>query len=161
MTTYWVSMTLCDNQMRPRQNRVIAWDGPGSKTKGAKKNGKLSYWGEGRRRPAGRSLEKCLLCHRSTINYSNLQMAFNVGWNRKGLSFVRVFALIGPTRFPMPCTQQLGASVRKPGIPTFDDFGAISVTERSCAAPVSKVESHILDRCLHFSSIRNYPMLEV
>ena len=69
----------------------------------------LSYWGDGRRRPAGRSLEKCLLCHRSTINYSNLQMAFNVGWNRKGLSFVRVFAVIGPTRFPIPCTQQVGA----------------------------------------------------
>ena len=109
MTTYWVSMTLCDTQMRQRQNQVIAWDGAGSKTKGAKKNGKLSYWGEGRRRPAGRSLEKCLLCHRSTINYSNLQMAFNVGWNRKGLSFVRVFAVIGPTRFPIPCTQQVGA----------------------------------------------------
>ena len=43
-------MTLYDTQMRPRQNRVIAWDGPGSKTKGAKKNGKLSYWGEGDRR---------------------------------------------------------------------------------------------------------------
>ena len=109
MTTYWVSMTLCDTQMRQRQNQVIAWDGAGSKTKGAKKNGKLSYWGEGRRRPAGRSLEKCLLCHRSTINYSNLQMAFNVGWNRKGLSFVRVFAVIGPTRFPIPCTQQVRA----------------------------------------------------
>ena len=109
MATYWVSMTLCDTQMRQRQNRVIAWDGAGSKTKGAKKNGKLSYWGEGRRRPAGRSLEKCLLCHRSTINYSNLQMAFNVEWNRKGLSFVRVFAVIGPTRFPIPCTQQVGA----------------------------------------------------
>ena len=26
------------------------------------------------------------------------------------------------------------------------DFGAISVTERSCAAPISKVESHISDR---------------
>ena len=36
-------------------------------------------------------------------------MAFNVEWNRKGLSFVRVFAVIGPTRFPIPCTQQVGA----------------------------------------------------
>ena len=36
-------------------------------------------------------------------------MAFNVGWHRKGLSFVRVFAVIGPTRFPIPCTQQVGA----------------------------------------------------
>jgi len=42
-----------------------------------------------------------------------------------------------------------------------DDFGAISVTERRCPAPVSKVESHILDRCSHFSSTRNYPMLVV
>ena len=38
-------------------------------------------------------------------------MAFNVGWNRKGLSFVRVFAVIGPTRCPIPCTQQVGAGV--------------------------------------------------
>ena len=98
-------MTLYDTQMRTRQNRVIAWDGPGSKKKGAKK-WKVKLLG--RRRPAGRSLKKCLLCHRSTINYSNLQMAFNVGWNRKGLSFVRVFAVIGPTRFPIPCTQQGG-----------------------------------------------------
>ena len=27
------------------------------------------------------------------------------------------------------------------------DFGVISVTERSCAARISKVESHISDRC--------------
>ena len=27
------------------------------------------------------------------------------------------------------------------------DLGAISVTVRSCAAPISKVESHISDRC--------------
>ena len=27
------------------------------------------------------------------------------------------------------------------------DFGAISVTERSCAASISKVESYISDRC--------------
>ena len=27
------------------------------------------------------------------------------------------------------------------------DFGAISVTERSCAAPIPKVERHISDRC--------------
>ena len=27
------------------------------------------------------------------------------------------------------------------------DFGAISATERSCVAPISKVESHISDRC--------------
>ena len=29
------------------------------------------------------------------------------------------------------------------------DFGAISVTVRSYAAPFSKVESHISDRCSH------------
>ena len=29
------------------------------------------------------------------------------------------------------------------------DFGAISVTERSWAAPISKVESHISDSCSH------------
>ena len=29
------------------------------------------------------------------------------------------------------------------------DFGAISVTERSYAAPFSKVERHILDWCSH------------
>ena len=27
------------------------------------------------------------------------------------------------------------------------DFGAISVTERSCTALISKVKSHLLDRC--------------
>ena len=53
----------------------------------------LSYWGEGRRRPAGQRLETCLLCRRSTINYTNLQMGFNVEWNRKGSSFVRGFAV--------------------------------------------------------------------
>ena len=109
MTTYWVSMTLCHTQMRQRQNRVIAWDGAGSKTKGAKKKWKVKLLGRREKATGGRSLEKCLLCHRSTINYSNLKMAFNVGWHRKGLSFVRVFAVIGPTRFPIPCTQQVGA----------------------------------------------------
>ena len=29
--------------------------------------------------------------------------------------------------------------------------GAISVTERSCAAPISKVERHISDRCSHYT----------
>ena len=29
------------------------------------------------------------------------------------------------------------------------DFGANSVTKRNCAAPISKVESHISDRCIH------------
>ena len=32
-----------------------------------------------------------------------------------------------------------------------DDFGAISITERSCASPSSKVESHISDRCLYYT----------
>ena len=45
MTTYWVSMTLCDTQMRQRQNQVIAWDGAGSKTKGAKKKWKVKLLG--------------------------------------------------------------------------------------------------------------------
>ena len=31
------------------------------------------------------------------------------------------------------------------------DFGAISVTERCCAAPISKVESHISDRCSYYT----------
>jgi len=31
------------------------------------------------------------------------------------------------------------------------DFGAISVTERSCASPISKVESHISYRCSHYN----------
>ena len=31
------------------------------------------------------------------------------------------------------------------------DFGAISVMERRCAAPISKVESHISDRCSHYT----------
>ena len=29
--------------------------------------------------------------------------------------------------------------------------GAISVTERSCAAPISKVASHVSDRCSHYT----------
>ena len=33
--------------------------------------------------------------------------------------------------------------------PNKGDFGAISVTELSCAAPISKVESYISDRCSH------------
>ena len=31
------------------------------------------------------------------------------------------------------------------------DIGAISVTERSCAAPISKVESQISDRCSYYT----------
>ena len=34
------------------------------------------------------------------------------------------------------------------------DFGEISVTERSCAAPISKMGSHISDRCSYYT--RNY-----
>ena len=30
-------------------------------------------------------------------------------------------------------------------------FGAISVTERSCAAPISKVESYISERCSRYT----------
>ena len=38
------------------------------------------------------------------------------------------------------------------------DFGAISITQRSCADPISKVESHISDRCshCHTKSIRSF-----
>ena len=31
------------------------------------------------------------------------------------------------------------------------DFSAISVTEQRCVAPISKVESHISERCLHYT----------
>ena len=31
------------------------------------------------------------------------------------------------------------------------DFGAISVTDGSCATPISKVESHISDRCSYYT----------
>ena len=40
-----------------------------------------------------------------------------------------------------------------------NDLGASSVTERRCVVPVSKVESHILDRCSQFSSVPSYPVL--
>ena len=33
------------------------------------------------------------------------------------------------------------------------DFGDISVTEQSCAAPTSKVGSHILDSCSYYKGI--------
>ena len=32
------------------------------------------------------------------------------------------------------------------------DFSGISVTERSCAAPIAEVESHISDRCSYLVS---------
>ena len=32
-----------------------------------------------------------------------------------------------------------------------DDFGAISVTERSRAAPISTVERHLSDRCSYYT----------
>ena len=38
------------------------------------------------------------------------------------------------------------------------DFGAISVTERSCAAPISKVKSHILDRCSYYTGAVALPV---
>ena len=31
------------------------------------------------------------------------------------------------------------------------DFGSISVTQQSCAGPISKADSHILDRCSYYS----------
>ena len=44
-----------------------------------------------------------------------------------------------PDRASLPGTHKNGYS------------GAISVTERSWAAPVSKVESHISNRCSHYA----------
>ena len=43
------------------------------------------------------------------------------------------------------------------------DFGAISVTKRSCVDPISKVESHISDRCsqCHTKSICSFVRLFV
>ena len=36
------------------------------------------------------------------------------------------------------------------------DFGEISVSERICAAPISKVQIHISDKCSHYTgSFRN------
>ena len=40
-----------------------------------------------RRRLVGQSLEICFLWHLSTLNYTNLQMAFNKEWNGKRSSF--------------------------------------------------------------------------
>ena len=36
------------------------------------------------------------------------------------------------------------------------DFGAISATERSCAAPISKAESHVSDRCSYYTRHLSY-----
>ena len=32
-----------------------------------------------------------------------------------------------------------------------DDLGTNSLSERSCSAPISKVESHVLDKCSHYT----------
>ena len=65
-------------------------------------------------------LEICFLCHRSTLNYTNLQMAFNEEWNRKGWSFCTgILAVISPTRFPIPWTH---ARISTTILPTFCIF---------------------------------------
>ena len=71
-------------------SRVIAWDqalwwGTGEfEIKGANKKRRVKLL---RRRSVGRSLKICFLSHRSILNYTNLQMAFNEEWNRKRSSF--------------------------------------------------------------------------
>ena len=82
-----------------------------------------------------------------------------------------MFFLISPNRqgtlfFSTPCSVQESRFIfikfkldkllftRKNG-----DFGAISLTQRNCSAPMSKVESHISDRCsdaLWFSVISEF-----
>ena len=38
------------------------------------------------------------------------------------------------------------------------DFGANAVTERSCSAPIPKVESHISDKCSHYTYRIDFPV---
>ena len=67
-----------------------------------------------RRRPVGRSLEICFLCHRSTLNYTNLQMAFNEEWNGKRSSFCTgILAVI-----PDPIHTRISTTI----LPTFCIF---------------------------------------
>lgn len=48
------------------------------------------------------SREKPWLRHRSTLNYTNLQMTLNEEWKRKASSFCTgILAVTSPTRFPM------------------------------------------------------------
>ena len=49
-----------------------------------------------RRLPVGRTLEICFLCHRSTLNYTNLQMDFNEEWNGKRSSFSKGMVAVIP-----------------------------------------------------------------
>ena len=62
----------------------------------------------------GRSLEICFLCQRSTLNYTNLQMAFNEEWNGKRSSFCTgILAVI-----PDPMHTRISTTI----IPTFCIF---------------------------------------
>ena len=62
----------------------------------------------------GRSLEICFLCHRSTLNYTNLQMAFNEEWNGKRSSFCTgILAVI-----PDPIHTRISTTI----LPTFCIF---------------------------------------
>ena len=92
--TYWISMTLRD-QIRSDPgiicSRAIL-----------------------RRRPVGRTLEICFLCHRSIRNYTNLQMAFNEEWNGKRSSFCTgILAVI-----PDPMHTRISTTI----LPTFCIF---------------------------------------
>ena len=118
--TYWISMTLRD-QIRSDPgricSRVIAWDqalwwGTGEFwNKRSQKKGRVELL---RRRPVGRSLEICFLCHRSTLNYTNLQMAFNEEWNGKRSSFCTgILAVI-----PDPIHTRISTTI----LPTFCIF---------------------------------------
>ena len=67
-----------------------------------------------RRRPVGQSLEIYFLCHRSTLNYTNLQMAFNEEWNGKRSSFCTgILAVI-----PDPIHTRISTTI----LPTFCIF---------------------------------------
>ena len=62
----------------------------------------------------GRSLEIRFLCHRSTLNYTNLQMAFNEEWNGKRSSFCTgILAVI-----PDPMHTRISTTI----LPTFCIF---------------------------------------
>ena len=67
-----------------------------------------------RRRLVGRSLEICFLWHLSTLNYTNLQMAFNEEWNGKRSSFCTgILAVI-----PDPMHTRISTTI----LPTFCIF---------------------------------------
>ena len=80
-------------------------------------------------------------CLREVINWGRTLVIFPVGESVGGGTealFTLYWRGFSPPR--KPCLIRL-LFTHKNG-----DFGAVSVTKRSCAAPVSKVESHISDR---------------